>query len=108
MKTNKMAAVRAVLKSNPGATASEIVTALGKQKIKISVGVATNYKSVIKGGKKRKKKRAKAAPALATVQAVPSANGSNHGLDPKVVAFLKAGKQLGWKKVRSIVELIDS
>ena len=109
MKPNKMAAVRELLSVNPSATPGEIVALLAKQKIQISEGVASNYKSVIKGGKRRKKgrkARALASSAATTIQA-PANGSSSHGLEPAVMDLLKAGKELGWKKVRSIVELID-
>jgi hypothetical protein len=103
---SKMAAVRAILKENPALTASEIVTALARQKIKISEGVASNYKSVIKAKLKRRKKRMAVAAAAEPI-AVTGESGS-HGLEPALVELLKAGKELGWGKVRSIVELMDA
>ncbi len=110
MKQNKMAAVREILSTNPDASPADIVSLLAKQGIKITIGVASNYKSVIKSGAKRgkgKKRRAvkEAAPAA---RVVASTNGSGaHGLEPAVVELLKAGKSLGWKKVQSIVDLMS-
>ena len=112
MKQNKMAAVRELLTSNPEATPTEIVAALAKQKIVISEGVASNYKSVIKAGAKRSKKKGRKVAAKLTaaepelVRAPISAVTRRTGLDPAVVDLLKAGKALGWDKVRSIVELM--
>jgi len=110
MKTNKMAAVRELLKSNPDATAKDIVSALTKQKIKISEGVASNYKSVIRASEKKAKKATKApasaAPALqVSPKQAPSRNG--HGLDPELVELLKLGRTMGWDKVRAIADLVD-
>ena len=107
-----MAAVRELLSANPDATPTEIVAVLAKQKIIISEGVASNYKSVIKSGAKRKGKKSRkvaakvmgAEPEQAPVRI--SAVTRNTGLDPAVVDLLKAGKALGWDKVRSIVELM--
>ena len=113
MKQNKMAAVREILSKNPDASPADIVSLLAKQNIKITIGVASNYKSVIKSGAKRgnRKKRgaAKAKVAAApVVRIVASTNGSGaHGLEPAVVELLKAGKSLGWKKVQSIVDLMS-
>jgi hypothetical protein len=111
MKQNKMAAVREVLNTNPDASPAEIVDLLGKQNIKITIGVASNYKSVIKSGAKRgnrKKRRAAKVAAAPAAQEVASSNGSGaHGLEPAVVELLKAGKSLGWKKVQSIVDLMS-
>jgi arginine repressor len=112
MKQNKMAAVRELLSSNPDATPTEIVAALAKQKIEINEGVASNYKSVIKAGAKRKGKKGRrvAAPATSSepeqAPAPISPVSRKTGLDPAVVDLLKAGKALGWDKVRSIVELM--
>ena len=117
MKTNKMAAVRELLATNPDISPDEIVKALGKQKIRITAGVASNYKSVIKNSSKRGKKkgrRAKVAWAaesegltLATALPVKASSGAHaSGLDADVVGLLKAGQKLGWKKVRSIAELM--
>jgi hypothetical protein len=111
MKQNKMAAVREVLTTNPDASPAEIVELLGKQNIKITIGVASNYKSVIKSGAKRgnrKKRRAARVASAPAAQEVASTNGSGaHGLEPAVVELLKAGKSLGWKKVQSIVDLMS-
>ena len=111
MRQNKMAAVREILSTNPDATPAEIVSLLAKQSIKITIGVASNYKSVIKSGAKRgnRKKRGTAKVAAAPVaRVVASTNGSGaHGLEPAVVELLKAGKSLGWKKVQSIVDLMS-
>ncbi len=119
MKHSKMAAVRELLSCNPDASPAEIVTRLAKKKLAISEGVASNYKSVIKSGAKRKGKKSKKAKRVALAGAVPvqkaaqvreSAPASNgaksHGLDPNVIGLLKAGRTLGWKKVQSIVELM--
>ncbi|CAN5267080.1 hypothetical protein BH10PLA2_BH10PLA2_00990 [soil metagenome] len=109
---NKMAAVRELLSSKPDATPTEIVAALAKQKMQISEGVASNYKSVIKAGPKRaKKKGRKVAARMAAEQpelapAPISRATRKTGLDPAVVDLLKAGKTLGWDKVKSIVELM--
>ncbi|CAN5155761.1 hypothetical protein BH10PLA2_BH10PLA2_28070 [soil metagenome] len=109
---NKMAAVRELLSSNPDATPPEIVAALKKQKIEISEGVASNYKSVIKAGPKRSKKKGRKVAAKITVAepelapAPISRTTRKTGLDPAVVDLLKAGKTLGWDKVKSIVELM--
>jgi hypothetical protein len=111
MKQNKMAEVREHLSINPSASPPEIVATLTKKKVAITIGVASNYKSVIKSGAKRKSKKAK-KPAAATNTAAlapggPSSNGAGkHGLDPDVIELLKAGRTLGWKKVQSIVELM--
>lgn len=104
---SKMAAVRALLSANPKATPSEIVAALAKQKMIISEGVASNYKSVIRNKRKRRKKRAMAAALEApVVMAQPEPEIS--GLDPAMLELLKAGKHLGWKQVRSIAEMMES
>ena len=114
-KPNKMAAVKAFLSTNPTATAPQIAAGLAKQKIKISVGVASNYKSVIKSGSKRarRKKAALKAPAtnlkpqVAKTAASASSNGfAGHGLAPEVKELLKAGRSLGWKQVKSIADLM--
>ena len=113
MKQNKMAAVREILSTNPDASPAEIVSILGKQNIRITIGVASNYKSVIKSGAKRGRKKNRAAKKVAPAAAVAahvvaSTNGAAaHGLEPAVVELLKAGKTLGWKKVQSIVELMS-
>lgn len=118
-KPNKMAAVREILSANPNASPGEIVSALASKKLKISIGVASNYKSVIRAGaRKSPRKAAKirasksyapTQPATSQLPAAPSTNGSAcHGLEPAVVELLKAGKSLGWKKVRSIVDLMVS
>jgi hypothetical protein len=112
MKANKMAAVREVLSTNPDASPVEIVEILAKKDIEISVGVASNYKSVIKSGgksgRKKKRKSKKQAEASSTPQKAVSTNGTvSHGLEPAVVELLKVGKSLGWKKVQSIVELMS-
>ena len=112
MKTNKMAAVRELLSANPDIGPDEIVGALAKQKIKITTGVASNYKSVIKSGAKRGKKKgrraaAKSSPMATVPTATPVSNStSKTGLDPDVISLLKAGQTLGWKKVRAITELM--
>ncbi len=114
-KPNKMAAVKAFLSTNPTATATQIAAGLAKQKIRISVGVASNYKSVIKSGSKRarRKKAGRKGPAttprplVAKTTASASSNGSaGHGLAPEVKELLKAGRSLGWKQVKSIVDLM--
>jgi hypothetical protein len=115
-KPNKMAFVRAFLSAHPDASATEIVSGLAKQKIKISVGVASNYKSVIKSRSKRlgrKKTPAPKAPAtgfksrLVKTKLSASANGSAAPvLPPQVMELLKAGRALGWKQVKSIVDLM--
>jgi hypothetical protein len=114
MKLNKMAAVRKILSANPNASPNEIVSALTKQKMKIAIGVASTYKSVIRAGAKKstpkahaRKAQASKKPAASKPQAAPSTNGSgSHGLDPSVVEILKAGRSLGWKTVKSIVDLM--
>jgi hypothetical protein len=110
MKQNKMEAVRQLLAANPAATPDEIVAALALKKIKITNGVASNYKSVIRAGAKKKRKSAKARKhSAAEIPSLPtqSANGeAHHGLDPAVVDLLKAGRAMGWKKVRAIVEIM--
>ena len=110
MKQNKMAAVRQLLAGNPKATPDEIVSALAAKKIKITHGVASNYKSVIRAGAKKKRKQTKpvkASGAKIPASPAPSANGAaRHGLDPAVVSLLKAGRAMGWKNVRAIVELM--
>jgi hypothetical protein len=112
MMQNKMAAVRELLSSNSDATPVEIVAALAKQKIRITTGVASNYKSVINSGAKHSKKKGRRvaakvmAPESELVHAPISAITRKTGLDPTVVDLLKAGKALGWDKVRSIVELM--
>jgi hypothetical protein len=101
---SKMAAVRAILSKNPKATPTEIVAILAKQKMKMSEGVASNYKSIIKNKRKRRKKN-KGAPVAVAMEA--TAGPEAHGLEPAVVDLLKAGKELGWNKVRSIAELME-
>jgi hypothetical protein len=113
-KPNKMAAVREVLSANADATPDEIVAALAKQNLKISASVASNYKSVIKSGSKRKTSKkgpGRKSPAPSTkplpVAAADATNGSaGHGLSPEVIELLKAGRAIGWKRVRSIVDLM--
>ena len=113
MKQNKMAAVREILSTNPDASPADIVSLLAKQNIKITIGVASNYKSVIKSGAKRgnrqeARRRQSQSSAAPAVRVVASTNGSGaHGLEPAVVELLKAGKSLGWKKVQSIVDLMS-
>jgi hypothetical protein len=103
MKQSKMAAVREVLSTNPDAKPNDIVAALAEQKIKISDGVASSYKSVIRSaGKRNVKKTSK----LAVPKAEPGANGKSHGLDPNLVDLLKIGKSIGWSKVKSLAELM--
>ncbi len=114
MKHNKMAAVRKILSANPNTSPNEIVAALAKQKIKITTGVASNYKSVIRAGVKKAASKAQASkaqapkkPAASKPHAAPSTNGSgSHGLEPGVIEILKAGRSLGWKKVQAIVDLM--
>lgn len=107
---SKMAAVRAILSENPHVTPAEIVTILRKQKITISEGVASNYKSVIKRSNRRKKR--KAAPVLEAVPAAAQKTDAGiavgNGLDPALVEILKAGKALGWKQVRSIADFMSA
>jgi hypothetical protein len=114
MKLNKMAAVRKILSANPSVSPNEIVSALAKQKMKITTGVAANYRSVIRAEAKKAAPKAQASepqapkkPAAPKPHAAPSSNGSgSHGLEPGVVEILKAGRSLGWKKVQSIVDLM--
>jgi hypothetical protein len=114
MKQNKMAAVRQVLATNPNASPNEIVSALAKKKIKITTGVISNYKTVIRAGVKKAAPKAQASkpqapkkPAAPKPHAAPSTNGSgSHGLEPGLVEILKAGRSLGWKKVQAIADLM--
>jgi hypothetical protein len=111
MKQNKLVAVREFLSAHPDASPAKIVAALTKKKLAITIGVASNYKSVIKSGAKRKGKKANKPTAAtqpkAPAQIRPSSNGTGkHGLDPSVIELLKAGRTLGWKKVQSIVDLM--
>jgi hypothetical protein len=105
MTQNKMAAVRAVLSANPDAKPKDIVEALARQRIQISEGVASNYKSVIRSAAKRGKKGKRKARTIGAVATSPS-NGATHSLDPSLRALLQAGKSLGWDKVKSIAELM--
>jgi hypothetical protein len=82
---------------------NEIVAALAKQKIRISEGVASNYKSVIKRKLKKKRSTAEAVPVETQAAAVSQATV----LDPALVDLLKAAKELDWGQVRSIAELMD-
>jgi hypothetical protein len=114
MKQNKMATVRQVLITNPNISPDEIVSDLAKQEIKITTGMVSNYKSVIRAGAKKvapktqaSKPQASKKPTVPKPQPAPSTNGSGaHGLQPGVVEILKAGRSLGWKKVQSIVDLM--
>ena len=89
MKQNKMAAVRKILSANPSVSPNEIVIALAKQRIRITTGVASNYKSVIRAGVKKAASKAQASkaqapkkPAASKPHAAPSTNGSgSHGLE---------------------------
>jgi hypothetical protein len=110
MKQNKMAAVREILATNPDATPAEIVSSLASQNLEISLGVASNYKSVIKSGVRGgpKKERKPRAGAPVAIRPTPGKNGAKIlDLDPAIVSLLKAGKSLGWKRVRSIVDLMQ-
>jgi hypothetical protein len=105
---SKMAAVREILSTNPQATPSEIVALLAKQKLKISENVAANYKSVINRRLEHRKRRFGAVSTIAPTASVESIPKSATGLDPAVVDLLKAGKELGWDKVRTIADLMNS
>ena len=93
---SKMEVVRAILKKNPNAKASEIVEAAKTTYgIAINAKMAGTYRYHVLSKEHRKQRK--------TVRAVQAANPSPNDKMDGVDDLLRAARKLGWQRVQEIV-----
>ena len=99
---NRSQVIRDFVTKNPAMPISEVVTALGKEGVKVSKNLVYMVKMKMKA-KKVKEKKAKAAAKESQAAATPSSNGSAKAPSKSalVQAFLKGNRKMPAKDVVS-------
>jgi len=99
---NKSQVIRDFVTKNPAMPNSEVVTALGKEGVKVSKNLVYVVKLKMKA-KKAKEKKEKAAAKVTQATATPSSNGSEKAPSKSalVQAFLKGNRKMPAKEVVS-------
>src|SRR5580700_10235722 len=99
---NRSQVIRDFVTKNPAMPISEVVTALGKEGVKVSKNLVYVVKMKMKA-KKAKEKKEKAAAKVTQAAATPSGNGSAKAPSKSalVQAFLKGNRKMPAKDVVS-------